>query len=618
MNRFLATACLAALALCQPTGFAQVVTHTTPSAVAPGKPTVVTFHGSNLGGATKLWTSLGAQIEPQTNDARQATFRLTLPADAPAGLAAAWLATTNGVANLQPLFVDDLPTITADKKADGTQETAQELIPPVAVDSACKAGRAELFKVLAKAGQSLSVEVVAARLSSKLDPQLRLLDATGRELALADDSIGLGADCHLQHRFAADTTCYLEVRDVAWQGSTDYRFRLRVGSFPLVTTPYPLPNASIKAIPTNAELMANLLTAATQVLEVEPNDTPAQATPFTPPCVLNGRFATPRDRDWFSFTAKKGQRLLITSETRRAGSPAELFIRVESATGALLAESDVSSTNDVAFDVTFKQDGPVRLAVEDLLRRGGPEFAYRIRVEPFSPGFTLQAETNRFSPPQGGVFTTKVTAKRSGYNGPITLTLPGAASLFQLSSNVIAQGKSETSLRVEVPQDHPPGMLMLLSIVGTATNENTVLVTTAGTLPVVARSWPTVPFPPAGLDGVLAVGVGQRLPDFFQVALATNVVQFPAAGGKRTFTIHVTGTDKAFNTKVEFAFERLPKGLTAKMTKEPKGAGDYEVELSSPNAVAPGESDFQIIGTGTFRDQTRKVTLAKVPLHITQ
>lgn len=603
-----------------PVLFAQVVpvvTHTTPSALAPGKATVVTFHGSNLGGATTLWTSINAKVEPQTNDARQATFRLTLPADAPAGLAGAWLTTTNGVANLLPIFVDDLPTITADPKHAGTRETAQELTPPVAVDSACKAGRAELFKVMAKAGQSLSVEVVAARLGSKLDPQLRLLDATGRELALADDSTGLGADAHLQHRFTADTTCFLEVRDVSWQGGADYRFRLRAGRFALMTASYPLPNASIKAITTNAELMQNLLTAATQVLEVEPNDTPAQATPFTPPCVLNGRFATPRDRDWFSFTAQKGQRLLFTSETRRAGSPAELFVRVESAAGALLAESDVNSTNDVALDVTFKQDGPVRLAVEDLLRRGGPEFPYRLRVEPFTPGFTLLAETNRFSPPQGGVFITKVTAQRRGYNGPITLALSGAASRLLLSSNIIAQGKSDTILRAQVPEDQPPGMLMLLSIVGQATNENAVLTTTAGTLPVVARIWPTVPFLPLGLDGVVALGVGPRMPDFFQLALATNAVQFPAAGGKASFTVRVTGTDKAFNTKVEFAFERLPGGLTAKLTKEAKGAGDYVVELSSTAAVPPGESEFQITGTGTFRDQTRRVTLAKVPLHIT-
>ncbi|MEN9576429.1 MAG: hypothetical protein RL514_4284 [Verrucomicrobiota bacterium] len=610
MNRLFTTACWSAFIWFGPESQAQVVpivTHATPAAVPPGKPTVVTFHGSNLGGATALWTSVSAKVEPQTNDARQATFRLTLPADAPAGLAGAWLATTNGVSNLLPILVDELPTVAADPKSAGTRATAQELTVPVSVDSACRASRVELFKVVAQAGQSLSFEVVAARLGSKLDPQLRLLDATGRELALADDSTGLGADAHLQHRFTTAATCFVEVRDVSWQGGADYRFRLRVGNFPLVTTPFPLASTQ----PVGAS-------AATEVTEAEPNDLLAQATPFTPPCVLNGRFATPCDRDWFSFTALKGQRLLFTSETRRAGSPAELFLRVESATGALLAESDVSSTNDVALDVTFRQDGPVRLAVEDLLRRGGPEFAYRLRVEPFTPGFTLLAETNRLSPPQGGGFTMKVTAQRRGYNGPISLAFSGATGRFLLSSNVIAQGKSETTLRAEVSEDQPPGTLMLLRILGQAPQENRALAATAGTLGVVARGWPTVPFPPVALDGVVALGVGPRLPDFFQLALATNVVQFPAAGGKAAFTVRVTGTDKAFNTKVEFAFERLPGGLTAKLTKEAKGAGDYVVELSSATAVPPGESEFQITGTGTFRDQTRRVTLAKVPLLITK
>lgn len=587
-----------------------VVTHATPSAVAPGKSTVITFQGSNLGGATTLWTSLGAKVELQSNDTRQATFRLTLPARIPTGLAGAWLATTNGVANLLPIFVDDLPPVAVDAKNAGTRETAQELTPPVAVDSTCKAGRVELFKVAARAGQSLSIEVVAARLGSKLDPQLRLLDAAGREIAFADDSPGLGADAHLQHRFTADTTCLLEVRDVSWQGGADYRFRLRVGNFPLVTTPFPLPSGQ------HGQQAGS--PAATEVMEVEPNDTAAQATPFTPPCVLNGRFPTPRDRDWFAFTAQKGQRLLFTSETRRAGSPAELFVRVESADGALLAESDAGSTNDVALDVTFAKDGPVRVLAEELLRRGGPEFAYRLRVEPFTPGFTLLAETNRFSPPRGGDFTTKVTAQRRGYNGPITLALSGAAGSFPLVSNVIAQGKSDTILRATVPDDVPPGTLLMLNLTGHATNEHRTLTATAGTRGTLAAAWPTVPFSPPELDGILALGVGPRLPDFFQLALATNAVRFPAAGGKASFTVRVTGADKAFNTKVEFAFERLPAGLAAKLTKEPKGAGDYVVELSSPAAVPPGESEFQITGTGTFRDQTRRVTLAKVPLHITK
>ena len=607
MKRLLTTTWLAASVALESLAQVPVVTHATPSAVAPGQPAVLVFHGNNLTHATTLWTGFGATAEVQTNDARQATFRLTFHASTPIGLAAAWLATTNGVANLLPILVDDLPTVAADPKQLGTRATAQALTPPVAVESASKAGRPELFQFPAKAGQTVSIEVVAARLGSKLDPQLRLLDAAGRELALADDSLGLGADAHLDHQFASDTTCFIEVRDVGWQGGADYRFRLRVGGLPLARQPFPLP----------AKPQPASLPALAEVLEAEPNDLPAQALAFTPPGVLNGRFTKPRDRDWFTFTVQKGQRLLFTGETRRAGAPTDLFVRVESGTGALLAESDTGSTNDVAFDVTFKQDGPVRVAVEDLLRRGGPAFAYRLRVEPFTPGFALIAETNRFNPPQGGVFTAKVTAQRRGFNGPITLALGSAAAKFQLSSNVIAQGKSETILRADVPADIGQGTLLLSQITGHATSETNVLTATASTWSAVSRAWPTVPFPPPVLDGLLAIGVGPKQPDFFQLALATNVVQFPAAGGKASFTVRVTALDKAFDSKVGFAFERLPTGLLAKLTKEPKGAGEYVVELSSTAKVPAGDSEFQIIGTGTFRDETRRITLAKVPLHIT-
>ena len=600
------------------------LTHATPFAAAPGKSTAVTFHGTGLENATKLWTSFAATAQQQANDARQVTFNLTLPPATDASIRAVWLATTNGVSLPLLFMVDDLPTIAPDLKSLGTRETAQELQPPVAVDGFCKSGRVELFKFTVKAGQTVSVEVVAARLGSRLDPQLRLLDASGREIAFADDTPGLGADARVLHRFASDTTCFIEVRDVSWQGGADYRFRLRVGGSPLATTSFPLVAADVRRLTSNSQFeirnskfsQSLLTSAATEVFEVEPNDTPSQATPFTAPCALKGRFAAAHDRDWFSFTAQKGQRLLFTGETRRAGSPAELLVRVESAAGALLAESDASSTNNVELDVTFKQDGPARVLVEDLLRRGGPEFAYRLRVEPFTPGFTLNLETNRLNPPRGGVFTARVTAQRRGYDGPITLAFTGAAEKFQLTSNVIAQGKSETTLRAELPDDLPPGTLLMLNVIGRATIGGSEFSASASTLGALARELPTVPFPPAALDGVVALGVGPVMPDFFKLALATNEVRFPAAGGKGEFTVRVTALDKAFTAKVALAFEGLPSGVTAKITKQPTGVGDYVVELSSGAAVAPGEHEFQVVGTGIFREQARRVTLAKVPLRI--
>jgi hypothetical protein len=73
---------------------------------------------------------------------------------------------------------------------------------------------------------------------------LRLLDAQGRELAFCDDESGLSGDCRVAHVFAAGGDYFIEVRDINYGGGADYRFRLRVGDFPLVNLPFP---AGVKA-----------------------------------------------------------------------------------------------------------------------------------------------------------------------------------------------------------------------------------------------------------------------------------------------------------------------------------------------------------------------------------
>ena len=120
---------------------------------------------------------------------------------------------------------------------------------------------------------------------------------------------------------------------------------------------------------------------ARRAVEIEPNDTPETATAITLPFAVNGRFETPKDRDYFEIQGKKGERYLISGRTRSMGSPADLFLRLHKADGALLVEAEDAGTDDGVINYTFPEDGVYRLMVEDLLRRGGPEFVYRIEPD---------------------------------------------------------------------------------------------------------------------------------------------------------------------------------------------------------------------------------------------
>src|SRR4051794_40777822 len=220
-------------------------TFSIPQAAAPGMTTEVTFRGVDFGDADGLWTSFPAKAErigAAKGGGNGVTYRLTLARDVPVGIGAVRLSTATGASSLQLFMIDDLPTdLDAGKNnANATPATAQTLPVGVAVEGNCEPLAARYFRISGKRAERVSVEVVAQRLGSKLDPIVRLLDPAGRELAYHDDTPGLGSDCRFGYTFPADGECLIELRDANYEGGADYRYRLRVGDFPLATNVFPL------------------------------------------------------------------------------------------------------------------------------------------------------------------------------------------------------------------------------------------------------------------------------------------------------------------------------------------------------------------------------------------
>jgi len=79
-----------------------------------------------------------------------------------------------------------------------------------------------------------------------------------------------------------------------------------------------------------------------RLAELEPNDEPESATKILVPSVINGRFAKPKDRDYYEFEASKDQRLVFSGKTRSLGSPCEVFMRLEKADGGKVADARVT------------------------------------------------------------------------------------------------------------------------------------------------------------------------------------------------------------------------------------------------------------------------------------
>jgi hypothetical protein len=655
MSRSIAAAvaiatCFAAPLAAQP----PAITFTQPSAALPGQATDIVVYGGNLVGASSVWTTLPTTakveltpgLEGNGTKADSVSYRLTVPADAPVGIYALRLVTPGGISSPRLLMIDDLPTM-IDSGANKTIQSAQPLTFPGAVDGACEAESYDFYKLTVAAGQRISVEVVARRLGSALDPVVRLIDSGGRELAYSDDEGGIGADSRFAHQFAAAGDYYLELRDIRYQGSGNHRYRLRVGDFPLANTPFPLsgkkgttpklavagpkadgmPPLSVPVpadvpggrIPVGAKYPQGQGSAALTLfassgleqVEIEPNDTLQTATPIVLPYAVNGRFEIPRDRDYFEFPAKTGERFLISGRTRSMGSPTDLFMRLYNADGALLVEAEDAGTEDGVINYTFPADGLYRLMVEDLLRRGGGEFVYRIEFEPYRPGFSLVVDADKFDAPKGGVLVLKVTAARVEYNGPITLSVVGAGEELALANNVIPEGKPDTQLSVTLPPGFDQGLARTMSIVGMAKIGETDFSARASTLTPLRALFNGLPYPPAGLDGTIGLGIGPVFADFFQLSVEPAAVPFAQVVGTATFTVKANKLN-GFDDLITLAVDGLPPGMTATVANIDKGKAEAAIQLAGPGAMAEGEYAFRIVGSATFQNQPKTVAAAGV------
>ena len=579
-----------------------VVRQTMPAAVRPGKTVELKFIGEQLAGATAAWSSVPATLkivpppQPATDAANSPIVEVSIPPDASPGVAALRIATERGVSNLCLILVDPLASV-AEAGAHSTRETAQAIGLGVAVDGTCDAEASDWYRFTAAAGQTLQAEVFARRLGSALDPVLRLTDAAGRELAFSDDEPASGVDPWFRHTFATSGDYYLELRDIRFHGGPKHRYRLRLGD-----AADPRPSTAATA------------DAASIHREQEPNNQPETATIVAAPGVWTGQLSEARDRDYFQFEAKQGQRLMLRSQTRSLGSPADLYLRLTNADGGVLAEVDDVGADDAEINFTSPADGSYRLMVEDVLRRGGADFFYRIVVEPYQPGFSLAVDGEKFDAPRSGVFVAKVTANRRDYNGPIQLSIDGVPDML-LSDNVIGEGQKETTLRATLPPSMLTGQLTPMRIFGQAKIGEVDFRVAAGNLATLRGEFAGLPFPPAALDGALALGVGPVFPEYFQLAVAEPAPPLPAAGGATKLKLSAT-RNSGFEDQISLELLGLPAGVMIKPAALEKKQESVELELTAAQPLAPGDYPIKIVGAAVFQNQPRRVVVESAMLRV--
>jgi hypothetical protein len=154
------------------------------------------------------------------------------------------------VAGPVPFAVDTLPECVS-QKSNHSQAGAQTITLPIIVNGRIEApGQKDVFRFQGRAGDDIVAEVIARRLESPLDSELRLTDAAGKQLAFNDDYEDKGAglqtqyaDSYLTATLPAAGAYYLWLEDAQHQGGPEFAYRLRVSQ--------PRPDFALRVVPSS-------------------------------------------------------------------------------------------------------------------------------------------------------------------------------------------------------------------------------------------------------------------------------------------------------------------------------------------------------------------------------
>jgi hypothetical protein len=450
-----------------------MITQVFPAGIRRGETAQVTVSGQrNFAGAYKVLfqgEGLSAEIVPPEKDAdpktpvNSVTLQVTAAADAPPGVRELRVATPRGVSSVGLLVVSDEPEI-VETEPNNEPEAAQKITLPVTINGRLQASEdTDRFRFTARAGEEVTFSVLAMRLQDRIhdlqehvDPLLVLRDATGRELARADDTYG--GDPLLIHRFAEGGEFEIEIRDVRYAGNPNWVYRLTATGRPWVTAALPLAvrrgdtatlrlvganlgeraaaswSAPADSAPGMREVSLHVGDGFSNPVPLVVSDLPElvepgaeTAAPLPLPCGVNGRIGAAGEVDRYPFQATKGNLYVFEVHARRLGSALDSYLAVLDAAGKeVAANDDADGSPDSRLEWTAPADGEYTIAVRDLNGRGGPEFVYRLVARPARPDFSLRVDGDKaqIGPGGGTAWYARVT-RREGFTGEVALTVRG-------------------------------------------------------------------------------------------------------------------------------------------------------------------------------------------------
>jgi len=442
-----------------------VLTNIRPQGVQRGAEMEVVFNGARLTDAKELlFYQPGVTVVDfkVVNDG-QVKVKLKAAADCRLGEHAVRLVAASGLTELRTFYVGPFPLL-EEKEPNNELGTAQPIPLNSTVCGIVQSEDVDYFKVAAKKGQRISVEVEGMRLgNTNFDPSVSILDKKRFVLATCDDHILLNQDPACSVIAPEDGDYFIELRETSYRGDGNCYYRMHVGTFPRPTAAYPpggkagetlkvkfigdvggtfeqefklpaQPSAKYGLFPETKDGVAPSpcwvrVFEGANVLEAEPNDEVGKATKTTLelPLAFNGIIEKAGDRDFFKFKAKKGQVFDVNCHARSLRSPLDPVLHIHYADGKYIAGSDDANGPDSYIRFSVPADGEYCIHVHDHLLKGGPDYIYRVEFTPVKaklsssvPEFAqYQQDRRAVAVARGNKMATLIQATRTDFGGEL-------------------------------------------------------------------------------------------------------------------------------------------------------------------------------------------------------
>jgi hypothetical protein len=374
--------------------------------------------------------------------------KLKIAADCPLGLHDFRVRTATGITELKTFSVGALKEV-AEKEPNNDFKAPQPIPMNSTVNGIADNEDVDFFVVDVKKGDRITAEVEGHRLGiADFDPYVAIMNAKRFELGASDDAALLWRDGFSSVIAPEDGKYVIQVRESAYSGNAGCLYRLHVGNFPRAIGVIPAggkpgetlsvrwigdPSGESKStitLPATFVPNAFRLTNLGNVLEQEPNDDQAHATPFTAPMAVNGVIDKPGDVDHFVFKAQQGQVFDIHCYARRVRSILDPVMYLGKKGGGAMLGADDAVGPDSYFRFQAPETAEYVIWLVDHLQKGGPDYFYRIEVTAVAPKLTVSTNAEQIqlgsgviavAVPKGNRQAILIYGTRADFGGDLTL-----------------------------------------------------------------------------------------------------------------------------------------------------------------------------------------------------